>query len=596
MSEEFKTEQEKNRFRYFYHDENSKGKYLAPIVYALRKGEKISKEQLKIFLEDFKDFEIPLLPAKTVKRPEGSVELRYYFKMAHLPTRLGESKHNPDPFKNVVNSAFEVVYFHLQGKNRNGENDVSGEIYDKVFDKYKEKIDIEAWKKGILKDSEKEAADALEKEIENLIVGALAEEIVEILVPSAAEKELMYVSNQKNGDGEEIEDEWGSIESQLENRIDNPQERYLEEKEYECLCQQFYDYITEKIIDFIEIKDGRGGKIKRFYKRDERYRNHENKVQQSKKDNDWVEDVCKNLRLREEGDYAINFVLYFTWKKNNARIKADKNNARMYSLEEYIDYVKSKGGPEQNISTENDHYNNIFLKSVEFFLEKWLAGFQDADDDEKELLKNLVENALHKMKVKYSMENLKRVLQEADNDQCELILKAIINNSLARMDAEKRKELEVKEVSIDALRLIAELFMEKAPVKKKEEKAELESEVKLFLKKLLEEIQNAEHDQCEAIIKKLMPEIERADSDKQESILKLFLGESDSDTVSVEHGLHEINNDMEILNSKSNVRKEHYKELKGRYNATLTFFYYALVKQFSERQPDKVVLQKNGKF
>ena len=71
MSEEVKRKQGKNSFKYFYQDENSKGKYLAPIVAALRKEEEIFEEQEKILLKDFKNFEIPLLPAKTVKRVDA---------------------------------------------------------------------------------------------------------------------------------------------------------------------------------------------------------------------------------------------------------------------------------------------------------------------------------------------------------------------------------------------------------------------------------------------------------------------------------------------------------------------------------------------
>lgn len=586
MIEEAKTKQEEDHFRYFYKDEKSKGKYLAPIVHALRNGEKISKEQEKILLEDFKEFEIPLLPAKTVERPEGSVALRYYFEMAHIPTKLGESKH----YNDVIGSAFTIVYLHLRGMDRNGNKDDKpesvgdkcdkiGEKYDEQFDKYNKKIDLEAWKKGILKDSEKEAADALEEKIERLLVGALAEEIAGSLTPSASEKELVHVSAQKNEEDEPVADEWGAIDKKLEERDDNLQQTYLEEQEFEDLCKQFSDHMTEQVFDFVERKDGRGGEIKRFYKRDERY-----KIYMQEKKNKWVEDILANERLKEEGDYAINLTLFFTWEKNNARTK----DGGIYSLEKYIGYVKSKGGSEQNVSTENDHNNNIFLKTVEIFLKKWRDNFQDADDYEKELLKDLVENALHEMKVKYSMKNFKMVLQKADSNKFEEILTVLINNLLGHMDDGRRKELGVKKLSIDELRLIEEIFMEKTPENKEEE---LEKKVKRFLENLLKEIQNAEHDKCEAIIKKLMPEIERADSDKHEMIYQLFFGKSEDDKVTDEQGLQEINNDLDNLKLKSEGRKKYYKELKGKYNAMLTFFYYTLAEQFKERKPEIILCE-----
>ncbi len=585
MDEEVKTKQGEDRISYFYKSDKSKGEYLAPIVYALIKDKKISKEQEKIFLKDFIEFEIPLLPAKKVKRTiagkEVAIALYDYFAMAHIRTKLGEPKHYYDPFKNTIDSAFYVVYLHLQGKDRNGkEDDKVGKIYDDVFDRYKEKIDLEAWKNGNLEDSEKEAADALEEEIEILLVGALAEEIAESLTLSADEKALFHVSDQKDEEGEPIDDDWGAIHAKLENRDDNPQETSLEEAEFEGLCKEFSDHITDKIVDFIEIKDGRSGKIKRFYKRDDRYKIY----RQENNDNKWVEEILANGRLKEEGDYAVNLALFFTWNKNNARTIDG-----IYSLEKYVGYVQSKGGPRQNTSTEDDHSKNIFMKTVEIFLEKWLDKFQDADDDERKLLREIVYKALHKMKTKYSMKNLKTVLRTADNDKCEEILEALIINLLAHMDAEKRTELKVNDFSIEELRLIAEIFMEKRSEKKEEEEVGLEMEVRLFLEKLLEEIQNEKYDKSEMVIKKLVSEIELADSDKHELIYQLFFGKSEDDKVSDEQGLQEINSDLDNLDSKSEERKKYYKELKGKYNAMLTFFYETLVEQFKERKPEIIL-------
>ena len=129
--------------------------------------------------------------------------------------------------------------------------------------------------------------------------------------------------------------------------------------------------IVESILDFIEKKDGRAGQIKPIYKRDPRYLNRKEGG-----DIEWVNEIIANERLAEEGDLAVNFMIFFIWWWREEKTKDGKS----YGLQEYIDYVfdKTNGELRKNVKTESDRQRRIFEFIAESFKE---SGVTSEDRD-----------------------------------------------------------------------------------------------------------------------------------------------------------------------------------------------------------------------
>ena len=362
---------------------------------------------------------MPVLPSKKVIRKERDgneknilvyIPLREFLEKILTKEELYGDKDSsagivrkPDAYKNIVDSALAVVCLHARGLKRNGEklnkqafmeietSDGDNEDenkeekkgvkkLDKAFAEYKGRVDFEVWtEKGLLEDSEREAGIALEEELEKWVVENLANEIAtEIDKILERETEEIHISDQKNDDGSEVvEDEWGNLYEHLEKRDDNSQEE-CESKDF---CKRFSRDMMDKLFDFIEKKDGTGGKIKRFYKRDCRYKNRK-QPEQSKRDNDWVDDILANRLLADEGEHAVNLVLFFSWAKIDAKTTNDSD----YTLEKYVEYIVKR-----NVKTtvRKESYNavKIFKKTIELFKdkvrdEKRKAGLGEFESDE----------------------------------------------------------------------------------------------------------------------------------------------------------------------------------------------------------------------
>ncbi|MBP5435436.1 hypothetical protein J6Z39_06420 [bacterium] len=129
--------------------------------------------------------------------------------------------------------------------------------------------------------------------------------------------------------------------------------------------------ILESILDFIEKKDGRAGQIKSIYKRDSRYLNRKEKT-----DIEWADEIIANKRLAEEGDLAVNFMIFFIWWWRE-EITTD---GKSYGLQEYIDYVldKTNGELRKNVKTESDRQRRILDYIAESFKK---AGVTSEDRD-----------------------------------------------------------------------------------------------------------------------------------------------------------------------------------------------------------------------
>jgi len=395
MVEKGKKKEGKGTFKYFYKETE---KYIAPVIWSLREGRDLSKEQKNILFLDFRNFEMPLLKSKKVIRKDEKGNDIY----RHLWDFLEAI--NSNDYENIVDSALTVICFHAKGLNRNGEKlnnkQASMEIesneddnedenneeksgikkLDEAFAKCKGKVNFEVWiKKGSFKDSEREAATALEEDLEEWVVENLANEIAtEISKILVRDTEVMHVSDQKDDDGFEVEDEWGNLYEHMEK----PDENLLEDFEGKEFCKRFSSDMMDKLFDFIEKKDGRAGEIKRFYKRDCRYKNQK-QPGQSKKDKDWVESILANKLLEEEGEHAINLVLFFTWDKVKARTEKDDSR---YTLEKYVEYIVERN-VETTVNKESYNAVKIFRKIIGLFKEKVLdekqkAGVSELESDE----------------------------------------------------------------------------------------------------------------------------------------------------------------------------------------------------------------------
>lgn len=120
--------------------------------------------------------------------------------------------------------------------------------------------------------------------------------------------------------------------------------------------------MLEDILDFIEKKDGRGGQIKRIYRRDQRYFE-----QKSRDDKEWVREIIANNKLEEEGDLAVNFMIFFIWWWDEDITE----EGQAYGLQEYIDYVSMKTGGKlaKSTSTESDRKDRILECIKSLFIE-----------------------------------------------------------------------------------------------------------------------------------------------------------------------------------------------------------------------------------
>lgn len=169
----------------------------------------------------------------------------------------------------------------------------------------------------------------------------------------------------KNGVLHELENESSETDDKMSLTKDSPAEDG-DGDEYEMadesedtegaaasavLADKFAEML-ENILDFIEKKDGRAGEIKRIYKRDPRYLE-----QKSRADKEWVREVTANNKIEEEGDLAVNFMLFFIWWWNEEVTE----DGLAYGLQEYIDYVSGKTGGKlvKITSTEYDRKERI---------------------------------------------------------------------------------------------------------------------------------------------------------------------------------------------------------------------------------------------
>lgn len=142
---------------------------------------------------------------------------------------------------------------------------------------------------------------------------------------------------------------------------ENSESNETEEKTIENDLLKFVSELYDQLVDFVEEKDGRAGKIKRFYKRDERYKNYRNE----NNDNKWVDEILANGRLKEEGDLAVNLAVFFPWWWRETIVT---ESGRPYVFEDYIKYVSDKTGGElkKNTSTESDRAQRILDCIKEF--------------------------------------------------------------------------------------------------------------------------------------------------------------------------------------------------------------------------------------
>ena len=223
----------------------------------------------------------------------------------------------------------------------------------------------------------------MEREIEILIVGAWAEEIVtEIqnsrkVVKDLDPNMLVYVEAEECNDDENKGVYWNAIADQLDSRQKDSEEIVCGKE----IVRNIRERMMRGLIDFIEKKDGRAGKIKRFYKRDERYKNYKKSGNEER----WVKKILANELVKTEGDLAVNLVLYFTWLKMDAQIK----NGGNYTLKEFVRYAykTEKGSIEEKnqINKANYNANNVLFPKITGLLkDEMRAAGQPVNIQQKE--------------------------------------------------------------------------------------------------------------------------------------------------------------------------------------------------------------------
>ena len=153
---------------------------------------------------------------------------------------------------------------------------------------------IKAVKRGYFDGMMSEKADAPDREaqLQNEIGKAVQNEFINKKI---SHDERVSTETDIYVQGPDQKEKGPEVRSDAENSESNePEETAIIETDINKFVTELYD----QLVDFVEESDGRAGKIKRFYKRDERYKNY----RQENNDNKWVDELLANERLMEEGD------------------------------------------------------------------------------------------------------------------------------------------------------------------------------------------------------------------------------------------------------------------------------------------------------
>lgn len=220
---------------------------------------------------------------------------------------------------------------------------------------------IKAVKRGYFDGMMSEKADAPDREaqLQNEIGKAVQNEFINKKI---SHDERVSTETDIYVQGPDQKEKGPEVRSDAENSESNePEETAIIETDINKFVTELYD----QLVDFVEESDGRAGKIKRFYKRDERYKNY----RQENNDNKWVDELLANERLMEEGDLALNFAIFFPWWWRETIVK---ESGRPYVYKDYISYVAEKTGGEliKNTSTESNRAERI-LDCIREFCNKF---------------------------------------------------------------------------------------------------------------------------------------------------------------------------------------------------------------------------------
>jgi len=201
-----------------------------------------------------------------------------------------------------------------------------------------------------------------ETEIRNYIGDALQKQFINVKMKSDELETEETPAFSEAEDGTTLENK-ALIEKSME------QDR-SEEQEIKDSLEDNTSRILESVFDFIETKDGREGKIKRIYKRDPRYLE-----QKEYDDKMWVREILANNKLPEEGEFAVNFAIFFVWWWNEEKTR----DGKVYGLKDYVGYLKSKGVLKASTSTESGRQQRILDEISRLFNEtvspEFAAGY-----------------------------------------------------------------------------------------------------------------------------------------------------------------------------------------------------------------------------